>query len=102
MAGLRVNPQGVARLQDETPSGRQLAIQLGVDAATSSRVLRGQQSPSHKFIAGVIKAFGPHRLLELFDVVDDLVAPPPTKPIPILTSDSREYRPAGKFAGGPR
>lgn len=71
MSSLRINPNGVAKLQDEeADTNRQMAIRLGVDPATSCRVLRGQQSPSHKFIAGFIKAFGAHRLLEIFDVVD--------------------------------
>ena len=73
MAGLRVNPEWVARFQedDETPTNPQMALRLGVDRTTTYRVLNGQQAPSHKFIAGFIKAFGAQRLLDVFDVVDD-------------------------------
>lgn len=70
VASLRVNPQAVAKLQDEEDTGRQLAIRLGVDPSTANRVLRGRQQPGERFIAGLIRAFGVGRLLELFEIVD--------------------------------
>lgn len=69
MPSLRINPQGAARLQDECDSGKQLAIQLGVDRATAWRVLSGRQAPSAKFIAGLILAYGRERFHEIFDAI---------------------------------
>ena len=46
-----------------------LAARMNVDAGTISRVLRGKQSPSPRFIASLVEAFDGMDFADLFEVV---------------------------------
>jgi len=48
-----------------------LAERMGVDAATVSRVLRGEQTPGPKFMAALVACFPGYNLDDLFEVVDE-------------------------------
>jgi len=70
---LAVNLDGLKRLCKRAiiEDNQELARRIGVDGATIHRILKGQNAPSARFIAGALQTFGHSWFLELFKIVED-------------------------------
>lgn len=52
----------------------ELARRINMDPSSISRILKGNQAPGPRFIAGLVITFGADLFPDLFEVVEDLDA----------------------------